>query len=129
MARPKYRSDAGRVVYGGGGITPDVTRRVGHGDDGRARVSPRRGAQRQAITGVLHNYALELKTSVRPDFNCPGGLADRAESSSCGSCAPIDPRHAQGAARFYRRELEHQVARAAFVMWARSAASCPTTGI
>jgi carboxyl-terminal processing protease len=113
-ARPQYRSDAGRVVYGGGGIIPDVmvtTDTVTTAEREYLRVA---APKAQAITGVLHEYALELKDRVRPDFTVtPAWLAELNRRLAAAG-APIEPRHAQGATQFYTRELEHQVARAAF---------------
>jgi hypothetical protein len=63
---------------------------------------------------VLHEYALELKDRVRPDFTVgPSWLAELNRRLAVAG-APVEVRHAQGATRFYTRELEHQVARAAF---------------
>jgi carboxyl-terminal processing protease len=113
-ARPEYRSDAGRIVYGGGGITPDV---LVTGDTVTAaereylRVAAPKG---QVITGVVHDYALELKNRVRPDFTVTAAWLSELSRRLAAAGAPIDPRHAPGAAQFYSRELEHQIARAAF---------------
>ncbi len=113
-ARPKYRSDGGRIVYGGGGITPDVV--VGSDTITTAEREYLRSAapKAQTIAGLLHAYALELKTRVSPDFTVSDAWLAELNRRLAAAGAPVDPRHAQGAARFYRRELEHQVARAAF---------------
>jgi carboxyl-terminal processing protease len=113
-ARPKYRSDAGRVVYGGGGITPDVlvvSDTVTTAEREYLRAAAPKG---QTITGVLHEYALELKGRVRPDFTVTEAWLAELNRRLAAAGAPVESRHAQGAARFYRRELEHQIARAAF---------------
>jgi carboxyl-terminal processing protease len=113
-ARPQYRSDAGRIVYGGGGITPDITvtaDTVTTAEREYLRVAAPKG---QAITGVLHEYALELKDRVRPDFTVTAAWLAELNHRLAAAGAPVDPRHARGAAQFYTRELEHQVARAAF---------------
>ena len=113
-SRPKYRSDAGRVVYGGGGITPDVAMASDTVTTVEREYLRAAAPKGQAITGVLHNYALELKTRVRPDFTVSEAWLTELNRRLASAGAPIDPRHAQGAAQFYRRELEHQIARAAF---------------
>ena len=113
-ARPKYRSDAGRVVYGGGGIIPDVTvasDTITTIEREYLRVAAPKG---QTITGVIHAYALELKGRVRPDFTVTDAMMAELKRRLAAAGAPIDPRHAEGATRFYQRELEHQIARAAF---------------
>jgi len=67
-ARPKYSSDAGRTVYGGGGITPDVivpddTLLTSEQQFLRA-IAPKA----QQFVTVLNQYALDLKPAARKDF-------------------------------------------------------------
>ena len=112
--RPLYRSDAGRVVYGGGGITPDVivsADTITTAERDYLRSAAPKG---QVITGVIHEYALELKDRVRPNFTVTAAWVAELNRRLAVAGAPVEPRHAQGAAEFGRRELEHQVARAAF---------------
>jgi carboxyl-terminal processing protease len=68
--RPIFRSDAGRIVYGGGGITPDViipedTATSAEQEFARA-LAPKAGVVRAA----LYDMALELKNrgQVQPSF-------------------------------------------------------------
>ena len=83
--KPKFKSDAGRVVYGGGGIRPDVivpddTLTTIERDFLRA-VAPKL----QAINTVLQDYALQLKGTVSRDFTVPASLDGRGH-------APPQPR-------------------------------------
>jgi hypothetical protein len=66
------------------------------------------------ITGLLHSYALELKATVRPNFTVTQAWLRELYGRLAAAGAPIDPTNMKGAAQFYSRELEHQVARAAF---------------
>src|SRR6185437_14540678 len=71
VARPAYRSDAGRVVYGGGGIHPDVVvadDTLSTTERGFLRAIAPQG---QAINTVLQDYALELQHQVARDFAPP----------------------------------------------------------
>jgi carboxyl-terminal processing protease len=113
-ARPQHRSDGGRVVYGGGGIIPDVMVTADTVTTAEREYLRAAAPKGQVITGVLHEYALELKDRVRPDFTVTAGWLTELNRRLAAAGAPIDPRHAQGASRFYTRELEHQIARAAF---------------
>lgn len=66
--RPAFKSDAGRAVFGGGGITPDViipedTLSTAEQEFARA-IAPKTAI----VRSVLYNYALELKGAVRPGF-------------------------------------------------------------
>jgi carboxyl-terminal processing protease len=69
-ARPKFKSDAGRVVYGGGAITPDIfvpydtlttpEQKLAH------ELNNGKNGLETAL--ALDAYALEMKTKVKPDF-------------------------------------------------------------
>ncbi|MGH7718083.1 MAG: S41 family peptidase, partial [Gemmatimonadaceae bacterium] len=62
--REAFRTDGGRVVYGGGGITPDlfVEPRVTAGDDGFWRAL---GSDIPRFRDALTDYAVSLKVSGR----------------------------------------------------------------
>jgi carboxyl-terminal processing protease len=68
MLRPSFRSDAGRVIYGGGAITPDVIVKndtVTSGDQALARVL---APKSQEAYLALYDLAMAHKGQVRPDF-------------------------------------------------------------
>ncbi|MEP6690831.1 MAG: S41 family peptidase [Gemmatimonadaceae bacterium] len=67
--KPVYKSDAGRVIYGGGGITPDVivnpdTLTTPEQDFFKAAIGPKLPTFRT----TLYQYALELKPTTQPNF-------------------------------------------------------------
>jgi carboxyl-terminal processing protease len=70
-ARPRYTTDAGRVVLGGGGITPDVfaaPAKLSAGDSALQRVL---GRQIPEFRNAVADYAVALKAShaiASPDF-------------------------------------------------------------
>ena len=62
--RPQYKSDAGRIVYGGGGITPDI---IVHDDTLTAKeqeLAKALAPNSQKFYFVLSDYAVELKNKV-----------------------------------------------------------------
>ncbi len=68
-ARPIFKSDQGRVVYGGGAITPDVFVKydtLTSVEQKLARELNSKGGQEAALT--LDAYALEMKGKVKSDF-------------------------------------------------------------
>jgi carboxyl-terminal processing protease len=112
--RPVFKSDVGRTVYGGGGITPDLIVT----DDTLATVEQQFlraiAPKAQIVQGALDSYAFELKKSVTKDFVMSPAwtkeLTQRLESRG----VTIEPRFQSAATRLLGRELEHRVARMAF---------------
>ena len=110
-ARPTFSSDAGRTVYGGGGITPDLI----VADDTLATtdqeflrsVAPKA----QAFVTVLNQYAFELKSSAPATFTVtPEWRAElRRRLSAAG--ITIDAKYEPSATAMLDRELDRRVAR------------------
>jgi carboxyl-terminal processing protease len=67
-SRPAFRSDAGRVVYGGGAITPDIIVRPDTLTTAEQKVFNAFAPKTAEVRATLMDYALELKKGVRPDF-------------------------------------------------------------
>jgi carboxyl-terminal processing protease len=68
-ARPKFKSDGGRVVYGGGAITPDIYvpyDTLTTPEQTLARALNGKNGLETAL--ALDAYGLEMKTKVKPDF-------------------------------------------------------------
>ncbi|MEP6690610.1 MAG: S41 family peptidase [Gemmatimonadaceae bacterium] len=71
--RPAYKSDAGRVVYGGGGVTPDVTvdaDTITAPEQQLLRaLAPKASKARGALFDVSREVARDVKGSAQPDFS------------------------------------------------------------
>ena len=67
-ARPVFHSDAGRPVYGGGGITPDVVVRADSLSATERTLLRALSARATASNQVLSEYTLELSRGVPPGF-------------------------------------------------------------
>jgi carboxyl-terminal processing protease len=67
-ARPVFRSDAGRVVYGGGAVTPDVVVKPDTFSTAAQTLARALVPEFPQIAGVLNDYAFEQRGKVRPDF-------------------------------------------------------------
>jgi carboxyl-terminal processing protease len=65
---PEYRSDAGRIVYGGGAITPDVIVRLDTISAAERALAQKLVVKQQEVWTAISDYALTLKDGVRPDF-------------------------------------------------------------
>jgi carboxyl-terminal processing protease len=113
-SRPKFKSDAGRVVVGGGGIRPDIV----VADDTLPTVERdflRASApQAQAINGVLQDYALELKGTVSPGFTVPATWTTSVWNRLGTAHVKIEPKYDSAAKVFLTRDLSNRVARMTF---------------
>jgi len=67
--RPRFKTDAGRTVLGGGGITPDVTVADSTVDAQAASLQAALGKHVVDLRDVLTDYALEIKGQKR--FSTP----------------------------------------------------------
>jgi len=67
-ARPVFRSDAGRPVFGGGGITPDVVVRPDTLAGGERELMRALSTKAQATNQVFSELTLELARGAAPGF-------------------------------------------------------------
>ena len=117
IARPSFRTDAGRTVLGGGGIVPDVevgSRATAAGD--RA-LQVALGSKAQRFRDAMLEYALVLKTShaiTDPSFQVTPAMRDelyrRLQARSVSVPRPVY----DSAAPLVNRALGGQVARYVF---------------
>lgn len=67
-ARPKFKSDGGRVVYGGGAITPDIIVPADTLTSVEQRFDRMLATKSQEAYLALYDYSFELSKTVKPDF-------------------------------------------------------------
>ena len=109
-AKPAFKSDAGRTVYGGGGITPDVivpddTLTTPEQEFYRA-MAPKA----QAFVTTLNAYAFELKGAGK-DFTITPAWRSELRRRLTGAGVTIEPKHEAVAPRLLDRELDRRVSR------------------
>lgn len=75
-SRPVFRSDGGRIVYGGGAITPDIIVRPDTLTTAEQKVFNAFAPKTADVRATLMDYALELKKTVRPGFVVPMAWRD-----------------------------------------------------
>jgi carboxyl-terminal processing protease len=113
-SRPAFKSDAGRTVYGGGGIAPDVIVT----DDTLSTVEQQFlraiAPKAQIVQSALESYAFELKRSVNKDFVMSPAWTAELTRRITARGVTIEPRFESAANRLFARELEHRVARMGF---------------
>jgi len=112
--RPMFKSDGGRVVYGGGGIRPDIlvpddTITTGERDFLRAATS-----QFPTINGVLQSYALELKGTVPRDFAAPEAWTAELMRRLATAGVKLAPANDSAGRTVLSRDLANRVARMSF---------------
>ena len=112
--RPTFRSDAGRIVFGGGGITPDViiaedTATTAEQEFART-VAPKAPLARAA----LYDLGLELKGKVRPDFTVQPQWRDDYYRRLSAAGVEVDRKQFDAATPLVDRWISSMVARLAF---------------
>ena len=112
--RPTYHSDAGRVVYGGGGITPDL-------EISQDTLSTSERAFIAAITPqfptfsvTVFDYAFELKTTVGRDFQVTDSWRNELFRRLTDKGVEIDRATFDGGSPYMDRYLRDLVGRLAF---------------
>jgi carboxyl-terminal processing protease len=112
--RPAYHSDAGRVVYGGGGITPDVIVPDDTLTTVEQRLAKALAAKQQEFYTTFYDYSLELSKNVKPDFTVPPAWREELYRRLEAKGVTLDRKDYEGAARYVDRLIEQRVARFAF---------------
>ena len=110
-ARPKFSSDGGRTVYGGGGITPDLIVPDDTLTTNEQELLRSVAPKAQAFVTVLNQYAFELKSSAPRDFSVTPAWRTELRRRLSAAGVTIDPKFEPSAIRILDRELDRRVAR------------------
>jgi carboxyl-terminal processing protease len=113
-SRPVFKSDAGRVVYGGGAITPDIIVRPDTLTTAEQRVFNAFAPKTTDVRATLMDYALQLKKTVRPDFTVPPAWREEFYRRLQTKGVTIDHAQYEQAGSEIDRLLGNTVARLAF---------------
>ena len=113
-SRPVFKSDAGRVVYGGGAITPDIIVRPDTLTTAEQKVFNAFAPKTADVRATLMDYALELKKTVRPDFTVPSAWREAFYRRLQTKGVTIDHAQYEQAGSEIDRLLANTVARLAF---------------
>ena len=113
-SRPTFRSDRGRTIYGGGGITPDVIIADDTLSTLEAEFLRSVAPKGQALQQVLAQYALELKGSAKDaNFTVSPAWTTELIRRLGAAGVTIDSKYSAVAAPLLTQELDHRVARRA----------------
>lgn len=112
--RPAYRSDAGRIVYGGGGITPDVIVPDDTLTTPEQQLARALAPKSLEFYGVVQDYALELSKTVRPDFQVLPAWREELRRRLQAHDVSVDPQQWNSGGRWVARQLDFAITRYAF---------------
>lgn len=110
-SRPAFKSDAGRPVYGGGGVTPDV---IVHDDTlstPEQQLIKTLSPKGQEFSTALQDYALELSRQVPKDFQLQPAWRDELRRRVEARGVKVDSTQWQGGGRWLDQQLDFYVAR------------------
>jgi carboxyl-terminal processing protease len=110
-ARPTFSSDAGRTVYGGGGITPDLIVPDDTLSTAEQEFLRSIAPKAQAFVTVLNQYAFELKSSAPPTFSVTPAWRTELRRRLGSAGITIDTKFEPVATAMLDRELDRRVSR------------------
>ncbi len=108
--RPAYKSDAGRVVYGGGGITPDVIVQDDTLTTIEQQFTKAIAPKSQEFFTILNDYAVELAKTAQPSFTVDQAWMDEFYKRLQEKSVIADRKVYDGGKRYIARFLDQRVA-------------------
>ncbi len=112
--RPEYKSEGGRIVYGGGGITPDVMVTPDTISSAEQEVAKLVLPHMGQFFSVLGEIALELKGEVQPNFELKPEWIESLYMRMDTSGVKVDRAVWDAGRRWTDRYLEQRIARTAY---------------
>jgi len=109
-SRPAYKSDGGRVVYGGGGITPDVIVQDDTLTTAEQQFTKAVAPKGQDFFTVLTDLSMELAKTAQPSFTVTPGWNNEFYTRLQSKGISVDRKTYDGASRYVNRLLEQRVA-------------------
>jgi carboxyl-terminal processing protease len=112
--RPVYKSDAGRPVYGGGAITPDVIVAYDTLTTAEQKLARSLVPKSQDFYITLDEYAFSLKGSVAPDFTVTPAMRDELLKRMTARGVTVERSEWDAGRRWMDRQIGDRIARRAF---------------
>jgi carboxyl-terminal processing protease len=113
-ARPVFKSDAGRTIYGGGGITPDVLVREDTISSAEQTLAKVLAPKSQVVYTTLTDYALELRTGLNRNYTLQPAWRDEMYARLTRAGVTVDRKVWDAGGVFVDRALEQRLTRLAF---------------
>ncbi len=111
--RPVFRSDAGRPVYGGGAITPDVIIPYDTLTAAEQKLARALVPRSQDLYIALDEYAFGLKGKVQPDFTVTAAMRDDLLARLTARGVTVEKSEWDAGRRYVDRLLDDRIARRA----------------
>ena len=113
--RPAYKSDAGRIVYGGGGITPDVIIKPDTISTAEQTLAKALAPKGQEVYTTLADYTLSLRPGITsPDFKVQPEWREELYRRLEAAGVKVDRKVYDAGASYVDRQLEFRLTRLAF---------------
>jgi len=112
--RPVFKSDAGRTILGGGGITPDIVVTPDTADPTERELAKVVAPVYTTWYVTLYNYALEMKPNLAPDFAITPEMRNEFFTRLAKAKVPVTRQQFDAAQGAVDRTMEQWFARLAF---------------
>lgn len=112
--RPVFKSDAGRQILGGGGITPDISIPPDSANAAERELGKVVAPVFTAWRVALYNYALEMRGNLKPDFSIIPEMRDEFFNRVSKAKVPVTRAQFDAAQEAIDRAMEQQFASLAF---------------
>ena len=89
-ARPKFKSDAGRTLYGGGGIVPDMIVRATRQSAATRPLAVALASNGRLVEAVVARYAAEERGKLRLNFTVTPAMRGEVVSHLQSAGVPLD---------------------------------------
>mgnify|MGYP003327498289 CR=1 FL=1 len=108
--RPKYKSDGGRVVYGGGAITPDVIVPYDTFTTAEQKLARAMLSKQQDTYLALYDYSFEMSKQVKPDFVITPAMRDEFYARLVKRGVTVDRKEFDAGVKYIDRLLDGKIA-------------------
>ncbi len=112
--RPEFKSDAGRTIYGGGGITPDVVVRADTMTTPEQDFMKAIGPKSQEAYVAMYDLAVAMKGKVSPDFKVTPELREDYWKRLQDKGVDVSRESFDAASSLIDRMIEQRIATVAF---------------
>ena len=113
-ARPRFKSDGGRIVYGGGAVTPDLLVQPDTLSTAEQDFRKAMAPKSQEYYVALYDLAYELKSQVTTDFTVKPEWREEFFNRLQKASVKVDRKQWDAASTLVDRDLELRIARTAF---------------